>query len=260
MMIMRKTWLACLGSMALAAGLAAQAPPAAPASAKVWIGKAADYESFIKTAPFARTTGLAVGVTKSQRAFFAPGGLVESVAWKELKPGMRNGFFESYKSEIAAYELDKLLQLDMVPPKVERKEGNDVGVAIMWVSGVKSFKDLGGAPRVPPIHQASWNGQLTRAKMFHNLIGDIDPNLGNWLVDPAWNLILIDHSRALTGTKTLIHKMQSVDEPLWTRMMALTDESLTAAVGQWLGKSEIAALLERRAKMKTDIDKLSRSR
>jgi hypothetical protein len=182
------------------------------------------------------------------------------VAWKELKPGMRNGFFESYKSEIAAYELDKLLQLDMVPPKVERKEGNDVGVAILWVSGVKSFKDVGGAPRVPPAQRAAWNAQLARAKMFHNLIGDIDPNLGNWLYDPAWNLILVDHSRALTGTKDLTHKMQGLDAPLWARMMALTDESLATAVGQWLGKAEITALLERRAKMKVEFDRLSRSR
>ena len=201
-----------------------------------------------------------MGVTKSQRAFFAPGGLVDSVAWKELKPGMRNGYFESYKSEIAAYELDKLLELNMVPPKVERKEGNDVGVAIMWISGTKSFKDMGGAPRVPAAHMAAWNPQLTRAKMFHNLIGDIDPNLGNWLVDPAWNLILIDHSRALTGTKKLVHKMQAADGLLWTRMLALTEESLTAALGRWLGKAEIAALLERRAKMKVEIDKLSRPR
>ena len=260
-MIKRVTWLPCLGAIALAAGLAAaQAPAAEPASAKAWIGKAADYENYIRTAPFVRTTPLSVGVTKSQRAFFAPGGLVESVAWKELKPGMRNGFFESYKSEIAAYELDKLLQLDMVPPKVERREGNDVGVAIMWISGVKSFKDVGGAPRVPSTYQAAWNAQLVRAKMFHNLIGDTDPNLGNWLFDPAWNLILIDHSRALTGTKNLTHKMQGLDAPLWGRMMALTDESLTAAVGQWLGKAEITAILERRAKMKVEFDKLSRSR
>ena len=40
--------------------------------------------------------------------------------------------------------------------------------------------------------------------MFDNLIGNIDPNLGNWLVDPSWNLILIDLTRAFTTTKELI--------------------------------------------------------
>ena len=32
-----------------------------------------------------------------------------------------HGYWESYKSEIAAYELDKLLGLDMIPPTVERR-------------------------------------------------------------------------------------------------------------------------------------------
>jgi hypothetical protein len=258
-MMNRATRVLSLGFVALAAALAAAQAPEAT-GAKSWIGRAAEFEEFIRTAPIAKTQPLAIGVTKSQRAFFAPGGLVESVAWKILKPGMRNGFFESYKSEIAAYELDKILGLDMVPPKVERTFDGDVGVAIMWVSGIKSFKDSNGAPRVPPASQGTWNLQLTRAKMFHNLIGDIDPNLGNWLYDPAWNLILIDHSRALTTRKDLVHKMQSVDQPLWERMMALTDESLTAGVGKWLGKGEINALLERRNKMKAEFDKLARTR
>ena len=56
-MIKRVTWMACLGAIALAAGLAAaQAPAAEPASAKVWVGKAAEYETYIRTAPFVRTT------------------------------------------------------------------------------------------------------------------------------------------------------------------------------------------------------------
>ena len=42
--------------------------------------------------------------------------------------------------------------------------------------------------------------------------------------------------------------------------MALTEESLTASVGQWLGRDEIRALLERRAKMQEEFDKLARSR
>ena len=36
-------------------------------------------------------------------------------------PGPPNGYWESYKSEIAAYELDKLLGMDMVPPSVEKR-------------------------------------------------------------------------------------------------------------------------------------------
>jgi len=238
----------------------AQTASADAVSAKSWIGKAAEIEEYMRSAPIIKTEPLAVGVTRSQRAFFAPGGPVDSVAWKPIKPGMSRGFFESYKSEIAAYELDKALQLDMVPPKVERRIGNDVGAAIMWVKPAKSFTDLGGAPRPPADQMVSWTHQLVRAKMFHNLIGDVDPNLGNWLVDPAWNLILIDHSRALTGTNKLVHTMQHIDAGLWDRTKALDADALSTAVGQWLSKREINAIVERRTKMQAEIDKLVKAK
>ena len=259
-MMNRVNWMGVLAALALVTtAVTAQVAPPGQGS-KTWIGKAAEFEDFMRTAPITKATRLSTGVTKSQRAFFAPGGPVESVAWKILPPRMRGGFMESYKSEIAAYELDKILELGMVPPKVERKVDGDVGVAIMWVAPATSFKESGGVPKVPTLHQARWSAQLTRAKMFHNLIGDIDPNLGNWLVDPEWNLILIDHSRALTRTKTLVHKMLVRNDALWTRMMALTEASLTSAVGQWLGPDEIRALLDRRGKMQMELEKLAGQR
>ena len=58
--------------------------------------------------------------------------------------------------------------------------------------------------------------------MFDNLIGNKDPNLGNWLVDPAWNLILIDHTRAFTSDKDMVHKtMNRIDGALWERCWRL---------------------------------------
>lgn len=101
-----------------------------------------------------------------------------------------------------------------------------------------------------------WNLQLVRAKMFDNLIGNLDPNLGNWLADPAWNLILIDHTRAFTTDKKLYHDLKRIDPALWAKMQELTQESLEATLGQWVGKSEIKAILERREKMAEVIKKL----
>ena len=96
-------------------------------------------------------------------------------------------------------ELDKLLDLQMIPPTVEKRVKGELGAAVMWVKPVRSFKELGGPPTPPPTYQAKWNRQLLRAKMFDCLIYNKDPNLGNWLVDPAWNLILIDHTRSFTS-------------------------------------------------------------
>jgi 16S rRNA G966 N2-methylase RsmD len=97
---------------------------------------------------------------------------------------------------------------------------------------------------------------MTKAKMFDNLIGNIDPNLGNWLLDEEWNIILIDHSRAFTDTKELYHQLIFFDPDLWTKMKALDEASLTTALGNWVDKNGIKAMLQRRDKMEQVINKL----
>jgi hypothetical protein len=239
----------------------AQAPDAV--SAKTWTQDPKAIEDYIKSAKVVSMKDLSVGVTHPKRAELAPGGPVEAIAWKKIPPGRYEGYWESYKAEIAAYELDKLLGLGMVPPTVEKRVEGDLGAAVMWVSPTKSFKELGGVPGQkgvkgpPPAMIGTWTNQITRAKMFDDLIGNTDPNLGNWLVDPAWNVILIDHTRAF-NTKDLYHQLIQVDTDLWDKMKALDEASLTAALGHWLEKREIKGILERRDKMQQVVDKLQK--
>ena len=233
------------------------APPADAASAKTWMDRRDEIETYLKTAAIVEMEELKTGVTRPRRAHLAPGGPVGSLAWKLVPPGRPYGYWESYKSEIAAYELDKLLGLDMVPPTVEKRVKGDLGAAVMWCSPTQSFKQLGGVPTPPPAHATRWARQLVRAKMFDNLIGNKDPNLGNWLVDPAWNLILIDHTRAFATDRELVHRnMDHLDAELWARMQALTADGLMRALQPWVGKREIDAILGRRERMKKIFDEL----
>lgn len=244
----------------VAAGELGQAPAAV--SAKIWTDRAQEIEQHLKSAEIIQIEDINVGVTKPRRARLAPGGPVDAFAWKAIRPARYGGYWESYKSEIAAYELDKLLGLGMIPPTVERRVKGEIGAAVLWVMPTRSFKDLGGVPgqqgvKGPPSAEVPrWMLQLTRAKMFDNLIANIDPNLGNWLVDPQWNLILIDHTRAFTTTKNLYHQLAQIDTELWNKMKALDESSLTAALGDWLDRSAIRAIVERRDKMQSVVDKL----
>jgi len=239
------------GTPAQAAALPANASPCA----KTWIGHEADVEEFLRTAPIVRMTEVPIGVTKPKRAYFGPGGPVSSAAWKQLTPGMKHGFLESYKAEIAAYEMDKLLGLHMVPPYVERRIEGDLGALGFWVENVHTW-DVDHPVRGPD--PAAWDRQVVDMKMLDQLIGNIDRNQGNLLYDDEYHLILIDHSRAFTSEKNLsrMAKLGRVDRELWQKMLALDEPQLEAALGSWCDKGRRNAILRRRDEMKKNIDAL----
>lgn len=223
----------------------------AHACSRIWDGRHADFEEFIRTAPIERFEDVPVGVTRPKRAYLEPDGLAASIAWKVLPPGRPNGYWESYKSEIAAYELDKFLGLNMVPPAVEKRWKGETGAAVLWLAPVRSWKAAEAEPK--PAH---WNIQAVRMKMFDNLIGNIDRNAGNLLVDAEWHLFLIDHSRAFTNTRRLPFPMTRIDSVLWERLQALDEPTLQTVVGAWLDRGAIRSILARRDGMQDAITKL----
>ena len=96
------------------------------------------------------------------------------MAWRSLPPGIYRGFWESYKTEIAAYELDKLLKMDMVPPTVERQLQGIEGAAQLWVE--KRPVRWKATRRQASRQRVDWENQLVRMTMFDNLIGNRDRN------------------------------------------------------------------------------------
>lgn len=237
------------------------APAAAPApgtalvasGSKVWIGREAEFEQFLREAKFARFEEVPVGVTKPVRGFFEAGGLAASAVFKVLPPGRPKGYFESHKSEVAAYELDKMMGLGMVPPTVERRgKNNDTGSTQLWVENcvLLKTKDPNTAPDI-----FRWNRQVWRQRVWDNLIANIDRNAGNLLVDPEWNLVLIDHSRAFTRSEQMPFQMTRIDRPFFAALKALNEADLEAKLGPWLTDGP-KPLLKRRDKIVQHFEKL----
>ena len=261
MRVARLTAPAWLLAVALLAPIPALAQDAPPVSALTWLEDPGAVETALVTADVIELEEIGTGVTNPMKATLTPGGRVEAFVWKDVKPGIYQGYWESYKAEIAAYELDKLLELRMTPPYVERRLEGELGAAGFWVDNAPTWKSLGGPPSPPPRYIGKYNWMLIRAKMFHNLIYNKDPNLGNWMVDPAWNLIIIDNSRAFTtDTDERVHVLTRVDRDLWDRFVALDKATLATALGEWLTGGEIDAILERRDEMRKDIDEMVEDR
>jgi hypothetical protein len=232
-------------------GLLAQDAPTGQAQKKpIWIGQDAAFEECLRTAEIERTTGTGVGVLAPRHAVFRPGCVATGAAVKKIAPGKRDGFFESYKSEIASYKLDRILELNMVPPTVERRYENGQASAMLWIDGTVMLGDvLKKGLKDPDTNR--WNQNLHRAQVFDDLSGNIDPNQGNWLFDAAWNYYKIDCSRCFTDTLKMPHDVKKtikrIDRPFFERLKALDRDTVRRAIGELLTENNaLPALFSRR--------------
>jgi hypothetical protein len=246
-------WVAVSAVFTLQQGPAPLSAQSAPPTSKTWIGRYAEFEDFLKTATVEKTVGTPVGILAPRHAIFAPGGLASGAAIKKIKPGRRDGYFESYKSEIAAYKLDRLLKLDMVPPTIEREWEREGASWQIWIDNTRMLKDI-QAQKVKSPDAEGWNRQYHRVQVFDNLVGNIDENAGNLLFDPAWNFIKIDHSRAFTDTLGLPfpigpgpRELKQIDRPFFNRLKALDRDVVKKEIGEWLTENNaLPAVMKRR--------------
>jgi hypothetical protein len=237
--------LVCLSAACL------QGPPAPSQEpgAKIWVGRYQEIEEYLRTADCVSMEVFPPGYFT--RCTLRLGGPVARMAWRAWPPGLHRGFWESgYKGEIAAYELDKLLKMDMVPPTVGRQLQGTTGAAQLWVENIMTVKaeESPGEPK-----RADWVNQIVRMRMFDNLIGNTDRNRDNTLRDAAWNLILVDHTRAFGVGIDAPHKLSRIDAGYWAKIEGLTRNQLDTALREWLDQNQIGAILDRREKMRIEI-------
>jgi hypothetical protein len=167
-------------------------------------------------------------------------------------------FVDSYKYNIAAYELAELIGFDdMMPVYVERKVNGKVGSVGWWLS-VKMDDATRMKQKIEPPDKDSWNNQMYKIRVFDNLVYDTDPNLTNVLIGEEWKLWRIDFSRAFRNFKDVKDPKDLVrcDRQLLEKLKALDANALAEKTKSYLSKDQVKAVMARRDKIVERFQKL----
>lgn len=231
--------------------VAAQAPASPPASLTC-----AEMEAFLKTAKMGRQRSIPVGVTVPSRATLDDGKMQHDASIQTIDEskttfatarGTELNFRDSWQFNVAGYELAKMLELNMVPPYVERTVSGRRASVSWWVGDTMMERDRVKQNLTPPDTEL-WNAQVLAARAFHELIADTDVNMTNLLITKDWRIWLIDFSRAFRTSRTLQEpeRLTAVDRRLLARLKGLTREPLRQKLGRWVTGDQIDAVLARR--------------
>ena len=152
-----------------------------------------EIEHFLKKARVTERKKIGAGVTHPEKVTLALDGQVRHAVFKTIDVPLDN-----WRHEVAAYELDKLLGVGMVPPTVARGVGGREGCLQLWVTGSTMDQRDGALPDIE-----RWRDQVSVMWLFDDLTANVDRHLNNAMVSPEGRLILIDNSRAFRDSEEL---------------------------------------------------------
>jgi len=232
-------------------------------------GSAADHapltkeqiKQFLQTAEVIKSKQTSKGVTHPWRLTLSDGTITHDASFQAIdvhKAEMRleSGrseidFNDSYRFNIAAYELAELVGLDnMLPVYVERKWQGKSG-SISWWLPVKMDEAERLEKKIEVPDPDKWNNQMYRIRVFDELVYDSDPNLTNVLIGEDWTVWRVDFSRAFHKNKELPAPKNLVkcDRELFEKLKALNADELTEKTKRYLVKDEVKAVMARRDKI-----------
>ena len=216
-----------------------------------------EQEQFLAKAKIVKTKAASKGITGSQRATLADGTITHDAhiqcideSKREFKTdrGTELNFRDSYKFNIAAYRLDRMLGIGNVPVTVERKVAGKSCAIDWWVDNV--MMDEGGRKKqkLDAPDAEAWNERMYVVRVFDQLIYNVDRNLQNLLILKNWEIVMIDHSRtfrlqhALENPKNLV----KCDRTLLANLRALDADQVLRRLSPYLTKAEVQGLMARR--------------
>ena len=157
---------------------------------------------------------------------------------------------DTWKANVAAYELAKILEINIMPPYVEAKV-NGKPASVSWGLDDVIMNEVQRNERnVQPPDPEAWNKQMDVVRVFDELVYD-GRAPSDLLITRNWQLWIIGPSQAFRPNKTIQNpgNLVKCDRKLLTKMRTLDKDVLMIKLGNWLTKEEIEALHARAAQI-----------
>lgn len=245
-----------------------------PAAPYVWLGpkqKPLPFRTTQETAAFLRKAKIVKvqrqklsGVTKSHKVLVEGDGIRANAIFRSFHREEENARWESgtfteflrdsYRSEIAAYELSLLLGLDTVPPTVPRTLDGVPGALQLWIE--KAVPGYHPQETRKPADPVRWAKERDKMRPWDALVRNTDRHEMNMLIDQRGKVWWIDHSRAFGRERDLIEPdlITRCDRVFYERLKSVRPEAIAEVLQPYMGPKEIDAVLDRRLKLIALID------
>jgi len=217
----------------------------------------AEMEDFLKTAKIGKSTSAKKGITNTTRVTMSDGRIThdahvqcidESKHEFKTDRGTELNFKDTYRFNIAAYRLSRMLGIENLPVTVERKVGGKTCAVDWWIDDVMMDEATRKQKKIEAPNPNAWNEQIYVMRVFDQLIYNVDRNLTNLLILNNWDLVMIDHSRSFRLQHTLENpkNLGRIDRTLLANLRALDKATVQKNLMPYCSKSEVESVMARR--------------
>lgn len=155
---------------------------------------------------------------------------------------------DSYKYDIAAYELTKLLGVELIPPVVERVIGGRDGSLQVYLENCIREKDR-KRKRLEPPDLKAFSNALEGIKVFESLTYDKCQDADDLYIHMEdWRVCRVDFSEAFAPVSELLPgcDITVCSRKLYAGLLKLDEGTVKSALKTYLNDEEIGMLLIRK--------------